>query len=247
MRFSLVITTRLRVQMLTDLLDSIYRTTKNKDSVEIHINHDDDDKETSNASESIVLKYPEIKIYFHSRPRSEFLIRDFVNWSIGSFANGKYILPLNDDTVFQTQDWDEKAWNKLEDYLKDKPDGVVYGNTEDNEPTKAQHSPETGGQFTCFPLISKKAFDAMEGYGDPDLRSWGADVHLYSVYSKVQRICDLKEEINIFHISVHSGRRGEDEVFSQMAGNCRGRSYPFTNVDRDVDKILRYINSFKKE
>lgn len=243
MRFSLMITTRKRAVFLTNLMDSLNNTIANKKEVEIHINHDTDDTETRDLELVFKEKYPELIITFHSKERSPWLIRDFVNWSIDNFATGKYILPLNDDIVFKNNNWDELAWVKLEDYLKDKPDGVVYGLTEDNETSKKHNSPSNGGAFTCFPLISKAANEACGGYSDPEFKSWGADMALYRTYSALNRICDLRNEINIFHISVHSGRRPKDEVFAEMASNCAGALPPETFVGRNVRRITDWINT----
>jgi hypothetical protein len=244
MRFSLMITTRKRVEFLKNLMDSLDKTISNKKEVEIHINHDTDDIETRDIEQEFKTKYPELIIDFHSKDRSPWLIRDFVNWSIDNFAKGKYILPLNDDIVFKNENWDELAWLKLEDYLKDKLDGVVYGLTEDNETSKKIHSPNDGGAFTCFPLVSMAAIKACGWYSDPEFKSWGADMALYKTYSAVNRICDLRNEINIFHISVHSGRRPKDDVFLEMANNCAGAADPNTYVGRDVRKITDWINTY---
>jgi len=245
MRFSLIITTRHRPTFVFNILDSINNTTTNKKEVEIHITYDTDDTITAGIIDEIKQKYPELNTLFHPTERSEWMVRDYVNWTITNFSTGKYIINLNDDVLFLNKGWDELGWAKLEDYLRDKPDGVVYGNTEDNELAKAKDAAFIAGAFACFPVISRVAVDAAGGFHAPEFKSWSSDIASYLIFRALDRILDLRNEIILYHFSTHSGRREKDEVFLEMERKNQGGYTADTFVERDVKRILNYINSFK--
>jgi hypothetical protein len=55
----------------------------------------------------------------------------------------------------------------------------------------------------------------------------------------------LRNEIILYHISTHSGRREKDEVFLEMERKNQGGYTADVFVERDVKRLLDYINSFK--
>lgn len=235
--------TRYRKHLLNSLIRSIDKTTKNKSEIDIHITYDDDDLETSDFSKILISRYPMLSLQFHCTRRSEWMNRNYVNWVANNFATGKYLLNLNDDVKFITKDWDELAWNKLEDYIKDKPDGVVYGITEDNELDKINHKPYEN--FSCFPIISMTGVKALGGFFDNEYMSWGSDIAIYSVYEKIGRVLDLRKEVELFHISVHSKRRVADIVYNEMLGRMKEEQIsPNELINRDVARLIKYTDSF---
>jgi hypothetical protein len=237
--------TRYRKNLLNGLIRSIDKTTKNKSDIEIHVTYDDDDIETSEFSEVLVKRYSKLNFLFHKTKRSEWMNRNYVNWVANNFCTGKYLLNLNDDVIFLKQNWDELAWEKLEDYVKDKPDGVVYGITEDNELDKINHKPYEN--FSCFPIISKTAVKAFGGFFDNEFMSWGSDIAIYSVYERIGRTLDLRKEIELLHISVHSKRRVADDVYKEMVGRMQEERIDHNEmINRDVAKLIKYTDSFHK-
>jgi hypothetical protein len=246
MRFSLIITTRKRADYLKNLIASINKTTVNKAEVEVHISYDNDDDVTARAIGEIVGKYPELQLQFHRRERSIWMHRDYINWTIFNFAHGKYILSFNDDVLFEKHNWDNLAWDKLEDYIKDKPDGVVYGNVEDGETSKANAAPWTGGNFTCFPLISRAAIDGLGVMFDDEFEAWNADIAIYMVYNNLGRILDLKNEIILKHLSTHSGRRNKDELDEETISRHGNSPPPHCFVERDTEILRRFISAPRK-
>lgn len=238
-----MVMTRYRKALLNNLIRSIDKTTKDKSEIELHITYDDDDIETNEFSGILVKRYPRLKLLFHKTRRSEWMNRNYVNWVANNFCSGKYLLNLNDDVVFLTKDWDELAWNKLEDYVKDLPDGVVYGITEDNELDKVNHKPYEN--FSCFPVISMTGVKALGGFFDNEFMSWGSDIAIYSVYERIGRVLDLRKEIELLHISVHSKRRIPDEVYQEMLGRMKEEQIDHNElINRDVAKLIKYTDSF---
>ena len=62
MRWSLTVHTRKRPDMLRILIESIFRTVRFREEVEIHITYDDDDEETACITDEIIKGYPNFRI-----------------------------------------------------------------------------------------------------------------------------------------------------------------------------------------
>jgi len=203
MRFSIILASRQRLRLLTGLLDSLIQTSTHPQEIEILTVFDIDDKESVAAIETLTEKYKIINAKFFTRSRSEWMHRDYINW-IYPVSTGKYLMILNDDAKFTNKGWDEKSWGKIETYLEDKPDGVVYGFTENM--TK-------NPRLCYFPLISRKAADILGFLLPNERKSWCADHDVYTIYTHhlVNRKLNLPD-IRIEHISYHTGSRARDAV-----------------------------------
>src|SRR5688572_1556781 len=105
-RFSLILPSRCRPDLLKRLVDSVTINTKRIESVEILVGIDDDDTET-------IAMIGRLNCIFHVRKRGNSISVDYQNW-LYNFSRGKYCFVLNDDCEIITEWWDEIAWNKLE-------------------------------------------------------------------------------------------------------------------------------------
>jgi hypothetical protein len=245
MHFSILIPTRKRKEMLKTLLLSIYNTAIEKNQVETLVTYDNDDTITINALselKEICKNYP---VKFFSRERHYSINNSYYN-EMAKKASGDYLIAVNDDTVFTKNVWDVSAYNKLETYLKDKPDRIVYGVTEDFEVEKSRN--ETN-YFSCFPLLSKEVVKIMKFFFDPIYFKDTADWDLVMTYKELNRIINLRNEIEITHISYRSGRRERDLLdqdamqlpeFHPSAGKNTKR-----NVAHLKEYILNYENIYK--
>jgi hypothetical protein len=203
MDISIVLASRERVTLLSNLLESVKRTTQQINRVEVLVGIDDDDLATQKAATILTRKYSFVK--FFSRPRSGMLNRDYLNWISADHSKGKYFIICNDDTEFKTINWDEIVCRKLEDYLANKPDRIAYGYLSDA--LLNRH----GLGYCCFPLVTREGMNAL-GFAIPsEFPAWSADVALWHIYNGVNRCCDISE-VMIEHISYHSGTRGADHV-----------------------------------
>lgn len=238
--WTLIIHTRDRIELLTKLLDSIQRTTHEPRNLEVIVLYDIDDTAMHRAAPRLGVQYSNINAKFCDRERSAMMNRDYINYAVKLWANGKYIFCLNDDVEFKTDSWDTIAWDKLQVYLKDKPDGIVYAITDDRTPGKP-----AGGHFTCFPIISQVATVIMGGFFDDEFPAWNADIAAHFVYSRINRVLDLREVIAA-HISHHAGVRDKDVIDFRMADLTQtGPQDPSMFVQRDVDRLMEHINAFK--
>lgn len=241
-RFSILITTRKRVSFLSNLLNSIYNTTLNKDYVEIRIVYDTDDLETDVFVKKFNL-HPPIDTYFHSRERTINLVDDYHNWLSTNYAQGKYIIFSNDDALFEINGWDDKAWNKLFLYEQTYPDGILYGITEDFEKEPKRNK---NNWMACFPLISKKSIEILGYAFDPEYIRDGADWALAATYRNIERIIDLRDCIVIRHLSFRSGRREWDILDEESRNLGISAPSPYDFVEKNRQKLLTYINQYKE-
>lgn len=242
-KFSIIIPTRHRVNFLTNLLKSIYNTTKNKKEIEILVAYDYDDKETEKIVEESEFDFRKMNLRFYGRERGISTNNDYYNWIAKYFAKGKYLIISNDDALFTKQNWDELGWNKLEDYLKDKPDGIVYGVIEDEEIEPHRKQDE---YFSCFPLFSRRIVGVLGFVFNPLFIRDGADWNAFYIYQKLGRVLDLRNEIIIRHLSYRSRRRKKDELDNYSMQFDVKNPLPKAGLKEIVQKLTNYINQFKK-
>jgi hypothetical protein len=241
-KFSILITTRQRTEMLSNLLESIYKTTSNPSEVEIRIVYDLDDKETIDWINKKIPYEAVIVTWFHNRERSTNLVNDYHNW-LAPQSQGKYIIFSNDDALFELNGWDIKTWEKLENFEKKYPDGIIYGIPEDFEKENRRNE---SNWMACFPLLSKKAIEVLGYAFDPAYIKDGADWALAGTYRKINRVVDLRECIVIKHLSFRSGRRKWDvldENSLKLDSIINGNPPNINNIiEKNSKKLLEYIN-----
>lgn len=242
--FSLMIPTRHRPTLLFNLIDSIVNNTQEKDKTEIIIMHDNDDNSTLQILEQIKLKFfNKIKITICFRERSFNMNGDYYNYMATNIAQGKYLIAVNDDTRFIKFAWDTEANIKIEKYLEDKPDGVFYGVVDDREVERKRNEHYW---FSCFPLVSKKAVDALGFFFDPHIWKDGADWDLLALYKNIDRVLDLRNEIIIEHISVRSGRRNRDNLDIENTNIC-SNLIPKVNAGYNTMNYVEFLKDYIKK
>lgn len=236
MNFSIVLASRGRVGLLRNLLQSIQRTTSDISKVEVLIGVDTDDKPTMDSVCHVQNDHPFCHIY--PRVRSRNINNDYLNWMY-QWTSGTYIIALNDDAQFMTQNWDTIILNKLTAYLNNKPDRIAYGYLSDGLNEKY------GMGYCCFPLVTRTGCEALGYVLPPIFNGWNADVACWRVYDAVNRVCNISE-VKIDHISYHTGTRPKDEInhwMKQISEECPiGRNYDIT---QDVAKLLAKVQDPK--
>jgi len=196
MKFSLMIPTRKRPKQLELLIESIIKNTNKMEDIEIHFGVDIDDLVTIDLVSKLKIKYSKYNLELHVRERGNSVVNHYINWMAVSFCVGEYIIGLNDDCLFKTKGWDIKSYNKLYEYLKDKPDGIVLGLVEDMEIYRIKENKNIASDF---PLISKKAVDVLGFFLNPDYLNCGADDDICILYKAIDRLLDLRDCIVIQH------------------------------------------------
>lgn len=243
MRFTIMIPTRKRQYMLKDLLQSIYNTATEKYEVETLITYDNDDQNTIDALPSLKTTTKNYPVKFFSRERHYATSGVYYN-EMAEKATGDFVIAVNDDTIFTKNHWDELGYKKLEEYMIGRPDRIVYGITNDFE---VEHHRNENNYFSCFPLLSKETVKVMGFFFDPIFAKDGADWDLVMTYRELRRVVDLRNEIEIQHISFRSGRRPLDLLDSdQMI--IPGDAHPFAgkNMKRNFNFLTDYISNYKE-
>jgi len=241
MNFSIILASRERVHLLDSLLASIAQTTADKANVEGLVCIDKDDRVTRRFLDRFQQNYSSCA-HFILRERSRNLNEAYLTWAFRSFAKGDFAIICNDDCVFKTPNVDQIILGKLNQYLSDKPDGVVYGWIADALTERA-----LGLNYCCFPLISRKAAEAV-GFVMPSyFHSWGADIAVWRIYNAINRVCDLGEML-IEHISYHSNKRSRDHISSWVEQLQRDSpAHPLNDYDisTHVNKLTQVIGGVR--
>lgn len=228
MNFSIVLASRERVPLLIKFLDSLVTNTHNLSGIEVLVGIDNCDRATCDHEEELTKRYPFVR--FFRRNRSRNLNNDYLNWLAHS-TTGKYIIAANDDVEVRTKDWDKVALNTLNSYLIDKPDGIVYGFIEDGL------SHRYGMDFCCFPLFSRKGYEALGWLLPGCFMTWNADIAAWRVYVAVNRVVRLPIMFN--HVSYHTGQRERDHISLEMEARSHENGMVGTQYDiiADVEKL----------
>jgi len=172
--------------------------------------------------------------------RSPYLNRDYYNF-LAKKAKGQYLWGWGDDCRVETKNWDIILYQRIEEYLKDKPDRIAYISVNE-EGSKAKHP--------CFPLITKEAFQVLGEYHCSELLSWGSDRILWEIYNGVGRTLHIPE-ISIKHLSYHDGSAPFDETAKSMKErffrNPNAHNFVSENiVPKHIEKLKTYIKEFNK-
>jgi hypothetical protein len=231
MNFSIVLASRERVGLLTDLIKSVKENTTDISNVEMLVAIDNDDHGTREAAKSLMRDYPFVHIY--NRPRSSMLNNDYLNWVYSNYGCGRFAIVCNDDCAFRTKDWDGIALRKLNNYLHDKPDGIVYGYLSDALINR------NGMNYCCFPLLSRKGYEVLGWLMPPEYPSWNADIAIWKVYRAANRICDLSD-IMVEHIAYHSNKRARDHIsyhVQQLSDRVRHEIPMEPNMQKLIEAI----------
>lgn len=239
--FSIMCPTRNRVLMLSNLIESIVNNTQELNNTEIIIIYDNDDNSTIQVKENLLSRFGNrINLVFHSRERSYNMSNDYYNYASNNIAQGKYLIAVNDDTRFIKHSWDIEAIKKIDKYLENKPDGIFYGITDDREVERKRNEHYW---FSCFPLVSKKAVEALGFFFDPFIWKDGADWDLLALYKNIERALDLRTEIIIEHISVRSGRRGRD-VLDEENIKINSHLIPRVSAGYNTQNYVEYLKDY---
>ncbi len=222
-KISVIIPTRERPELLTDCLNSLLdKSYKNNRLFEVILLIDNDDPETLKTAINLQSKFSFTNILDNTKcnslsiivvDRSEYMQRDYNN--VGAVAaKGDLVFVLNDDAIMNTLDWDKIIYDF---YLENKnlDDIMFLAITDDTHDAVSLDSlgrirdSETHGP--CFPIVTKTFVKYLRGIFPSNIRMWGADIVLYSIFKQVDRVYKL-HNISISHNSFHSGNRAKDTI-----------------------------------
>jgi len=196
MKFGLLLPTRKRPQQLKQLIESIILTTHKIKDIEIHLAVDNDDRQIQDIGVVLKDQHKYCNLFIHMRPRGNSIVTHYYNWLALNFSTSEYLMILNDDTLFRSQDWDKNVYNRLEEYLEDKPDRLVLGISEDLDSDREVHSDYL---VSGFPIISKECVETLGFLLDPSFMMATSDDDICKLYATINRVVDLRDILVIQH------------------------------------------------
>jgi hypothetical protein len=229
---SLLVPSRGRPKNIEQLRENILNTTSDIYDIELLLKLDSDNLYELDSRYDYFIKS-------HVDKRSSYLNRDYYNF-LAKEGRGRYLWGLGDDCRIETKNWNILLYQKIEEYLKDKPDRIAYISVNEVD-SQAKHP--------CFPLITKEAFQVLGEYHCSELLSWGSDRILWEIYSGIGRTLHIPE-ISIKHLSYHDGSAPFDETARSMKErffrnpNCHNQVLE-TKVPHQIEKLKKYIEEFK--
>ena len=210
-KISLITPTRNRPDDLKRLLHSIENTTSDPSQIEILFYVDDDDKVTLDLYKAYEQTYQDFNIKFHIGPRSDHFSKDYYNF-LAKKARGRWVMAINDDSVFITEDWDSIIIEKMELAAKKIGDDILLGIVQDGMVREGEDARRP--TMSCWLLSSKEYINLMGGLLLEEIYTWGGDYWLGRVFTKVQggrrKIYIL--DVFIEHNSHHANPRREKQI-----------------------------------
>lgn len=178
MNFSFVLPTLGNEGLVLTFLESLERTTKWKDKIEVLFAIDE--------GKTDIIKFVNGRKYsfairFFERPETKDFTNDYYNF-LAARSTGKNIIAFNDDAWMRTQYWDQKLLNTIKEYgwslyMLDIPDTARI---------KYQHT------FPCFPCVSRRAMNTLGFLINKDVPMYPADKATFSIYYHAKRIIPVR-------------------------------------------------------
>jgi hypothetical protein len=186
MSISLFFNTRKRVNLLNNLLSSLYATAYDVSNIEVFITIDSDDYESKEFLENTNLE--NLKVISIDRPSN---LHVSIN-EMAKLSTGDFLFVLNDDIIFRTYHWDKKIIDSYD------PSQILYIGTNDNsvDKTKAR-------RYSSFPILTRASYEALGFFMSEKFVSHGGDVHLWRIFDSL----GLVEYSHVFldHVLHNSG------------------------------------------
>jgi len=181
MDFSIILATQ-NFMGLKKTLNAFERNTAFPHRLEVLLAVDTDEmaKKVESLQYSFSLKVYQVK-------PSDNMSDDYINF-LAAKTRGKNIGVFNDDAWVMTEDWDIIVRKKIADsgwsvYLID-----FFDTTRNHD----------GYAWPCFPMISRKAYNAMGFFFYPQIRMWPADQYIHGLFKVAERVINC-HEVRIKH------------------------------------------------
>lgn len=238
-RFSLLLAFRQRVHRLKELIDSLLNTTKNIDSIELFLAVDEDDVDGLEYLKNTEHKFIRYSVF----KRSEHFTKDYLN-PLAREANGRWLINLNDDSVFMTKDWDEIVYNRMDNEAKAHGDDIFLGLVKDGMIRTGEN--ERFPHFSSWPVVSKESVNALGYLFNEKFYIWGVDHFIADVYRRIGRLVSLTD-VHIDHNSHHNKRREKDEFDVNYDRFCAIETIHGFSITEDLveNEAVKFINYLK--
>ena len=235
MKYSLLVPTRNRENMVANYLDSVYKMTHKKNDIEVLFVCDEDDDASQNYVKRFQKQYERtIDIKLFTRGRTEFINEDYYNF-LAHKASGDYLWIQADDLEMTQPGWDTRVSEAVEHYAKDKPDKIFCISIKDNTPVPRHTMPK----FPCFPMFPKQVLEFLGYLLYPTVPTWGTDYIAYVTFQPINRLLEIHDANYINHISHHT-KQVEVDATAKRVGAIfnRLKGVPAHNTDLIMQEII---------
>lgn len=249
---TLITPTRNRPDDLRTFLNSVRNTALHPETIEILFYVDDDDKTTIPLTKPLEEEFKAFNLKFIIGPRSDHFSKDYFNF-LAKQAFGRWVMAVNDDSVFMTQGWDAIICDKMRKAAGEAGDDILLGIVQDG--MERSGTDRKNPMMSCWLLSSKEYIDLMGGILIEDIYTWGGDYWLGYVFSKVQSarrkvyILDVVVEHNSHHANPRREKQlPQPESFAHFQRIESEHPEPYTAQKAKglIDKINDYIKSIHK-
>lgn len=177
MNFSFVLPTLGNEILVSNFLESLERTTKYKNKIEVLFAIDEGKKEIIKFVENRKYSFP---IKFFERPKTKDFTNDYYNF-LANRSIGDNIIAFNDDAWMRTYHWDLKLLRTIREYgwsiyMLDLPDTARI---------KYKH------HFPCFPCVSRRGMNTLGWMLCKHVRMYPADQLTHAVYAQSGRVISV--------------------------------------------------------
>lgn len=226
MDFSLILPTRKRVKKLSRLLDSIKKTTKYLNRLEIILFVDEDDPESQKITDRDLV----INIIVGQRG----LTMGRITRTCYQASRGRWIMLLNDDVIFRTRNWDVSvrlAFNKYDDEIL-----LVYGNDLFQREKMAS-----------FPIFTRTVAEILGKICPSEYERVFIDLHIFDVFKKLQSLGEDRilylPDLVFEHRSFDAGKAPSDESYTRRNITYDQQMLIMANERRQIAalKIFKHI------
>jgi len=236
MKFSVLLPTRGRKELLLKSIQSLLEQADTPDQIEVLLGMDNDDTDSVEYVKSVILpRYSNIKLYmFPSYGYGKLNI--YAN-SLAALSVGNWIMLWNDDAFIRTPHWDTVI-----DKYDNHPMPLLRMQVE-----KMSHP------FALFPIVKRKWFETVG-----TLSSYShIDRFIYNVNSNIdwqnKHLWVVDVPVNVLHDRYDITGNNNDETFQraitsynegQPDNPCSDDYQPsFTAVLTSTNKLIHYINT----
>lgn len=213
----IIIISRKRYSLLASCLESVLDNSSG--NVKIYVGCDSDDPQTKEVAKkygaTVAVAKPSIN-------RHQSLLSP-----ICQHVDCDYIFNINDDVEIQTKDFDIVIQETIEEFLKDKPDRIVYGRCNESwppkyAPIKKNMEEHQGFKYACYPIMTRETVKCLGFFMPEEISNSGADIELARVFNNLRgaNIVPCQPRCLDIPIKIYDcvGNPGDSEKRSQEAG-----------------------------
>lgn len=221
------------------LVASIIEKTSDIDKIEMLVVIDEDDTETLYFLNCVIAHNKQFFIRKIITKRSKWFVRDYYNFA-ARMAYGRWVIYINADSYFKTQDWDRIVNDKMSKAALTVGDDILSGIVEDGLDEKDKNI-----GFSSWSLSSKEYITLMGGILDDRIPAWGADVALGQVFNALSGVSRkvFIPEVFIDHMSHHVYKHIKPSEHTKTFQKLQ-HDFPAFLTPEQVTEVANKINNY---